>query len=307
MTTKGTRIMKKLLLSTGLALGIGVSAISANAANTILFDMNGAAPGGVISVNTFDWLPDNALAKNAITTGGIIPGVPFTVFAQAKLGSFVQPGNVPIVPTVGEFTLFASFQEVSTGGGGTAGLAALPGGSIQVFFSPADSNQLAGTGYNNGTLILQGSVVSGTGAFVDLTRATGGALPPVPLDQFGTNDHPGVLTDQGNGSNSLNINVTFADPTFFLSNVTSLVIDAQDTGNLAVPFNQADPAFLVGGQVPVYGAGNINGGNCAGTCDFQFQTDNATSFNSVPEPGSLALLALGLLSVGGFARKRSSK
>jgi hypothetical protein len=83
------------------------------------------------------------------------------------------------------------------------------------------------------------------------------------------------------------------------------VIDANDTGNLAVPFNQADPALLVGGQVPVRGTGNVNGGDCPGTCDFQFQTDNATTFNVAPEPGSIALIALGLLSLGGLARKRA--
>ena len=147
--------------------------------------------------------------------------------------------------------------------------------------------------------------MSGTGAFTDFTRLAPGVFPNVPLDQVGANNYPGVLTHQGNGSNTLNINVTFADPNFFLTNVTGLVIDANDTGNLAAPFRQANPAALVGGQAPVRGTGNVNGGDCPTTCDFQFQTDNATTFNVAPEPGSLALIALGLFSLGGLARNRS--
>jgi hypothetical protein len=277
----------------------------AHAATTIQFDTNGAAPGGVLNVSTFDWLPDNVLAKGSIGPNGIITNTPFTVFAQAKLGVFRLPGNMVATPSIGEFTLVASFQEQAFTGGASAILAPLPGGSVQIYFDPtANSNQLAGTGYNDGRLILQGSVASGNGAFTDLTRLLPGFFPNVPLDNFAGNSYPGLLTHQGNGSNTLNINVAFADPTFFLTNITSLNIDANDTGNLAVPFNQAEPAAQIGGQVPIRGTGNVNGGNCPTTCDFQFQTDNATSFNVAPEPGSVALLALGLLSLGGLTRKR---
>jgi len=302
--------MKKLLLSAAVAAALGGSVAVANAASTIQFDTNGAAAGGLISVNTFDWLPDNALAQNAVTTGGIVNGAPFTVFAQAKLGTFVQPGNIAVAPSVGEFTFVASFQETAVGGATSPALVALPGGTVQIFFDPtANSNQLAGTGYNDGTLILQGTIVNGTGAFVDFTRTNPGVFPAVPLDNFLSdgNNYPGITTHVGNGSNSLNINVTFADSNFFKTNITALTIDAQDTGNLTVPFNQADPAALVGGQVPVRGTGGVNGGDCPGTCDFQFQTDNATTFNTTPEPASIALVALGLLSLGGLARKRGAR
>jgi hypothetical protein len=112
---------------------------------------------------------------------------------------------------------------------------------------------------------------------------------------------------QGNGSNTLNVDVRFADPNFFLTPITKLAIDANDTGNLAAPFGQANPAARVGGVIPVRGTGAVNGGDCPGTCDFQFQTDNSTAFNVAvaPEPASAALLALGLFSLGAVARKRT--
>jgi hypothetical protein len=298
--------MKKLLLSAAVAATLGGAVTVANAASTILFDPDGAGAGGAISVNLFDWLPDNALAQGAVTTGGIQTATPFNVFAQAKLGTFVMPGNIAVTPSVGEFTFVASFKEQAAGGGGSAGLVALPGGTVTIYFDPAaNSNQLAGTGYSDGIPILTGTIVSGTGAFVDFTRTVPALFPSVNLDNFGANNYVGTTTHQGNGSNTLQIDVTFADSAFFKSNVTSLTIDANDTGNLAVPFNQADPAALVVGNAPVRGTGGVNGGDCPTTCDFQFQTDNATSFNAAPEPGSIALVALGLLSLGGLARKRA--
>jgi hypothetical protein len=307
--------MKKILLSAAVAAALGGAVTVANAASTILFNPNGTGAAGAIQVITFDWGPDNALAQNSVTSAGISPG-PFTVFGQAKLANFVQPGNVFVASPAGrEFTLFANFSEtaIPLAGGAVALLSAVSGGSIQIWTGAPDSNQITGTGYNNGSLILQGSVVAGplsSGTFTDQTRALGTAV--TNLDNHGANDAPGVLSHVGQGSNTVEVNVTFADPNYFVTNITSLVIDAEDTGQLRAPFAEADPSDAVGGQVPKYGniGGTLINGDCSVaqvTCDFHFQTDDSTSFNvaAVPEPASIALVALGLLSIGGLARKRS--
>jgi hypothetical protein len=302
--------MKRLLLGSLVSVALGTAG-AAYASNTIQFDINGTAPGGVISVDTFDWTPDNSLVVN-----GAKPGTTtVTVLAQGALGVFTLSGAPPTntLPQAGtEFTFQLTMTETVTGiGTGTVGLTPTAG-TIQIWYDPsADSNQLAGTGYNDGTLILTGSVVPGagsTGTFTDNNVVSG--LPAnQPLDNHNTNNYPGVLSDSGSGSTKLDFHVTFANPDFFLSDITSLLIGLQDSSNSTTPFFQADPAALVVGVAPVFtnvGGVLVNGapGTCAQTaqarCDFLIQTDAASVFNStaVPEPGTLALLSLGLLGAG---------
>ena len=68
--------MKKLKIAAAVgALFASAVYVSAASAGTtpIIFDTNGAAAGGQIVVSTFDWSPDNALAKGS-TPSGKLPG-----------------------------------------------------------------------------------------------------------------------------------------------------------------------------------------------------------------------------------------
>jgi hypothetical protein len=185
-------------------------------------------------------------------------------------------------------------------------------------------------------LILSGTLVSLNGNFTDtniLNNVADSSLssPTDLLDQFGgTDNQNGTLSHNGNGSTTVRVDVSFENTNFFRSNITSLLIDLQDVSNNSIPFQQADPSNQVFGSTPFYtlvsdGAGGfvrvdgavvgvpdtgcLNGGqdengNNSARCDLHLQTDASTTFNPVPEPGSLALLGGALAAISMIRRRK---
>lgn len=192
--------------------------------------------------------------------------------------AFATPGN----NVTYEYTVFATLNETATctGIGGTlanpCGALALTAtsGTWDIYYDTAPNADIAaGTGFRNGISILSGVFNPGFAGFF-----------------VATGDAP---NGSGSGSNTLTGTVLITDNTY---------INPDLVGTTAVTTLQYG-AFQTGFVRPATfdGVGGYPGAD-SGT-DFVFQADSNQDF-TIPEPGSMALIGLGLIGLG---LKRRSK
>jgi len=294
------------------ALGMAILGSSARG-GTIEFNPTGAANGQTYTIRGIDPGPGNALAVGSIP---LAVGKTFQLDYQASVSDLIKTNGLPLVPpgmtSTYQLTVVGSFTEVVTSltaSGGLATFAVAPNQSsnsfFEMYYNPAVvANNLAGTGFNAGTLILAGtpsSTAPSVGVYSLSTDSSGNPVTK-PLDEFVTDHYPGISTVAGSGSALLTANVTYLDSAFFKTPISTLTFNS----SLVTPFDQVNPsalfAGLPGGAAPniTPQIGTVNGSN--GT-DFQFQADANFSFtaSAVPEPASIIQASLGLLGVLGLA------
>jgi len=153
-------------------------------------------------------------------------------------------------------------------------------------------------------------------------------------------DGEAIGTVVGTGGMNMNIGIEYQNFDFFKSVITEAAVDANLNTNTTNPFSQANPSSKVLGvawdvgddqedisnvffdnEVKDFGTRTMNNFACLdaddasglnedpnqNTCDFVFQHSGTASFTGyvVPEPGTMALLGLGLAGIGAARRKKA--
>ena len=155
-----------------------------------------------------------------------------------------------------------------------------------------NANSLTGEGYRDGVLLMKGVVSSATGLFTCfLDRDNNNITDLKALDNFLTNDYPGIGTISGVGAIQLTVQIDPAsvNRTYF-PGVGSSPLTLFFNTSLALPYYQQNPSASVVGVVPELGAASgsysrVNGLaslDPAQKVDMLFQADANSSISVGP-------------------------
>jgi len=291
------------------------------------FQFSPQGDGNTFTITGFDPSPGNALAQGGQSAiANFVAGsgdTSFQLYYQASLTALIGPGGAFTPPGLGtpgsptsptyEITFAGSVTEVVTGVNlatgvvsfGLAGTQRTQSG-LSIYYGTGaafNSDNLAGTGFNDGTQILSATPqLASSGA--NNTFGVSNPASTVLFDQHGPDNYGGKQTVQGDGGFTVNFQVTSTNNAFFVTNPT--VIGLKFSGNSSTVFDIIDPSMKftglgAGGVDVIPNLGGPAGVNGRDGPDFQFVADAFVS--QVPEPASFALTGLGLVGMAVLRRR----